>query len=140
MSDKLTLPDLLKSLGVKLDVVYLGYQAEADVPQDKRWPHFLWHVTVSLGQKSHSTDYRAGVGHAKKGTAIPPKAADVVYCLISDAQNGRETFEDFCSNYGYDTDSRKTLDTYLACQVAYSACWRLFGEHYQAVCEAAQDY
>jgi len=28
------------------------------------------------------------------------------YCFVSDAVSGSESFEDFCSNFGYDTDSR----------------------------------
>jgi hypothetical protein len=45
-----------------------------------------------------------------------PEEMDVLYCLYSDAQMGNETFEDFCGNCGYDTDSRQALETYLACQ------------------------
>lgn len=38
-------------------------------------------------------------------------AYDVLACLFVDYS---EDFEDFCSNFGYDTDSRKALDVYLA--------------------------
>lgn len=48
--------------------------------------------------------------------AVAPTAASVLHSLFLDASAGAETFEDFCSNFGYDTDSRKALDTYLACQ------------------------
>lgn len=47
-----------------------------------------------------------------------PKYRDVIWALAMDAQVGSDTFEDFCGNCGYDTDSRKALDTYLACQEA----------------------
>ncbi len=45
-----------------------------------------------------------------------PRFRDVVYSLAIDASCARDSFEDFCGNMGYDTDSRKALDTYLACQ------------------------
>ena len=48
--------------------------------------------------------------------AVPPKLDDVLFCLIMDLDACSETFEDWCSNIGCDTDSRKALDTYLACQ------------------------
>lgn len=45
-----------------------------------------------------------------------PCAADVLYATLLDASLASESFEDFCSSCGYDTDSRKALETYLACQ------------------------
>jgi len=40
------------------------------------------------------------------------------YCFLSDAHSGKETFEDFCGEFGYDTDSRKAENTYNACKKA----------------------
>lgn len=45
-----------------------------------------------------------------------PKLKDILYSLASDYSCASDSFEDFCANCGYDTDSRKALDTYLACQ------------------------
>jgi hypothetical protein len=45
-----------------------------------------------------------------------PSLLEVCYSLTSDAQSGAESFEDFCSNFGYDTDSRKARKTWKACQ------------------------
>ena len=45
-----------------------------------------------------------------------PEIADVLYCLLSDALCGQDTFEDFCNSLGYTTDSRKALEVYLVCQ------------------------
>jgi hypothetical protein len=47
---------------------------------------------------------------------VQPNIADVMHCLLMDASGTEETFEDWCGNYGIDSDSRKALDTYLACQ------------------------
>ena len=47
---------------------------------------------------------------------VPPTVSDVLDCLASDGSglyNG-ETFEQWCAEYGYDTDSRKALRTYTA--------------------------
>jgi hypothetical protein len=58
-----------------------------------------------------------GWGHVDKfGRPKPPKIEDVMYSLLADSYAASGTFAEFCSEYGYDTDSRKALDTYTACQ------------------------
>lgn len=47
---------------------------------------------------------------------VKPCATDVLYALVMDSNADNEGFEDWCSNLGYDTDSRKALETYLQCQ------------------------
>ena len=59
--------------------------------------------------------------------AIKPEIAEVLYCLLNDALCGQDTFEDFCCNYGYDTDSRKALKLYLSCQTAEKDLRKLLG-------------
>lgn len=39
-----------------------------------------------------------------------------------------ENFEDFCNNFGYDTDSIKALKTYKACKKQAEKVSRLFTE------------
>lgn len=45
-----------------------------------------------------------------------PTSASVLYSLLSDSESGQCTFHEFCEAFGYNEDSRKALDTYLACQ------------------------
>lgn len=45
-----------------------------------------------------------------------PRVRDILWSLYMDASGAQESFDDWCSNYGYETDSRRTLETYLACQ------------------------
>jgi hypothetical protein len=45
-----------------------------------------------------------------------PQAADVLSCLISDARSGEESFEDFCSELGYDSDSRQAERIWRTCR------------------------
>lgn len=40
----------------------------------------------------------------------------VVECLLSDAQSGSLSFEHFCSEFGYDSDSRSAQATHNACR------------------------
>lgn len=49
------------------------------------------------------------------------------YCFVSDALCGFESFESFCGDFGYDTDSRKAEKTYKACKRAYAKFERVSG-------------
>lgn len=50
------------------------------------------------------------------GPIEPPELDSVLYCLVSDADAENMGFSDWCGNFGYDTDSRTALATYLECQ------------------------
>jgi hypothetical protein len=64
------------------------------------------------------------------GITSDPTAADVLDCLLSDAQMGTGTFEDFCADLGYDTDSRKAFDTWQACERIAKSLPRFLGDLY----------
>lgn len=44
-----------------------------------------------------------------------PSAADVLHSLLLDAEAAGDSFGDWCANFGYNTDSIKALNTYMAC-------------------------
>lgn len=49
------------------------------------------------------------------------------YCFVSDALYGLESFENFCDEFGYDTDSRKAEKIYKLCKRAYVKFERVSG-------------
>lgn len=59
---------------------------------------------------------------AKKKAAVP-SVYDVLACL---QKCDPGTFENFCSDYGYDEDSRTAMRVYLAVQNEYTQLTRLF--------------
>ena len=71
--------------------------------------------------------------------AVLPKIDDVLYALIMDAEALDYTFEDWCSNCGYDTDSRKAFATYEACKANGEKLKRIVGD-VGAAREKFQDY
>jgi hypothetical protein len=71
--------------------------------------------------------------------ATPPKLDDVLYSLVMDSSACEESFDDWCANYGYDTDSRKALESYLACQES-AAKLRKAGVDIAAERERLQEY
>jgi hypothetical protein len=58
---------------------------------------------------------------------VAPHAADVLHSLALDSSAATQTFADWCSDFGYDTDSRKALATYETCQQAADKLTRVFG-------------
>jgi hypothetical protein len=79
--------------------------------QDPKHPMDHWKCKFNLpGKSGFEVLFSMGQGH--HGQA--PKAEDVLNCLASDAAGvaNARNFEDWCSEYGYDTDSRKAERTY----------------------------
>jgi hypothetical protein len=67
------------------------------------------------GRKLRMTvTFSKGRGH----NGAEPTANEVLDCLASDAAGVESagSFEDWCSEYGYDTDSRKAHKTFKACE------------------------
>ena len=104
-----------------------------------------WSVSFHFGKNVMTLDYWTGLGHrrirdTKTGKQVryqepwggvktlhdaeiqasakpfPPEIADVMDCIISDAQGFENSphFEDWASEYGYDTDSRTAEKTFNA--------------------------
>lgn len=57
-----------------------------------------------------------------------PALANVVYCLLMDATALEQTFDEWCGDFGYDTDSRKAYDLYTRCVDSSRHTRRLFPE------------
>jgi hypothetical protein len=89
---------------------------------DQMAAHF--YCLLSLNQKDFATYYSLGSGHghvSKTTHALifdNPKPEAVLDCLASDVAGVESTrsFDDWASDYGYSTDSRKALATYEAIQ------------------------
>jgi len=50
-----------------------------------------------------------------KKKPILPNMVSFVWCILSDANSGRDDFHDFCGNFGYDEDSRRAEAIWKAC-------------------------
>ncbi len=58
-----------------------------------------------------TTPFWTGSGLSKE-----PTAADVLACLVEDAQSAEESFDGWCATFGYDSDSRKAEGIYQECK------------------------
>jgi hypothetical protein len=73
--------------------------------------------TIARGQKRMTVHYSMGSAFSK-----PPTLADVLDCISADALSveTNDTFESWCAEFDYDTDSRKAERIYNLCE-RYSA-------------------
>jgi hypothetical protein len=68
-----------------------------------------WRCTLKAGRSRWTVPFSMG-----SALLHEPTSAEVLDCLASDASGyeNAHSFEDWCSDYGYDTDSRKAERTY----------------------------
>lgn len=137
-----TLPETLATINIVVEV--LSRPSQTPITDDKGWKHFPWLLRLAKKGspvRSEPIPYKCGIAHVSKlGIPKCPTAADVVHSLILDSSACDMSHSDWCAEYGYDTDSRSGLETYLACQDSGRAIRAFLGEDYKAVAEAAADY
>jgi hypothetical protein len=90
-------------------------------------PHMTRHFRcrISHGRRSFGLYFSQGSGHTEA-----PTLPEVLDCLISDA-SGYENyggFEEWCGEYGYDSDSRKAEKVYRAVKRQAEQLKRTVGE------------
>lgn len=59
----------------------------------------------------------------------------LLYCFVSDARSGLESFDDFCSEFGYDTDSRSAEKIHKLCTKSADKAYKLGIETDQQFCD-----
>ena len=87
-----------------------------------------WAITLlDEDGNPHMFDYFTGLGR-RQGlkSPKPPTVADVLYSLLTDASAEQRNFHEWCSDYGYSTDSISALNTYRACLDTAAALRKCF--------------
>lgn len=77
---------------------------------------------------------------AAKFKPVKPKLIDVLYSLITDSSVIDSTFEEWCGEFGYDTDSRKAERIFQICSDQSVLLKRLLGNNFESIQVALQDY
>lgn len=90
------------------------HQGHGHLPKRKKVRLASWEAPVDLKRWIRTMCDRGTDG--SRTHVIPPTAASVLSCLLSDAQAGDMKFGEFCSEFGYDSDSIKALETHRACE------------------------
>ena len=157
--------DYLNSLFYKWQIFRTG---EDDVSE---WKHDKWCITITRSGDKRTIEqfkYNTAFGHRylqpfavtevkryklKPGTKAystatsnsyyikQPQIAAVLYCLLSDADAGNESFSNWCENFGYNSDSITAFNTYQACEKTAKQLNNLFNrEQLRTLRDLLQDY
>lgn len=107
----------LQTYNIKLSIKYLKHDYHFQDDTDKRDIY-----KIRLSRNRHSYTINFGQSIANQGQE--PTAYDVLACLNKYNPN---SFTDFCSDFGYDTDSRQAERTYKAVCREWAGIQRVFG-------------
>lgn len=123
---------LCSSLGVRAETTYGNDELDAsDGYDDWRRTAHPWTVTLRYGRRRLTVPFWTGSAHTED-----PTAADVLACLVSDARAGEQSFEEFCADFGYDSDSRQAHNTWKACSKLAPRVRRLLGDDFERFARA----
>jgi len=81
-------------------------------------------VTIRHKGNKFSFDFWASIANPK----ITKDSENIFafYCALTDSVSAKESFREFCSNFGYDTDSINANGIYKACQRSLAKFDRVF--------------
>lgn len=95
---------LLAGMGVSFKATYLDHALHFEEDTEAR---DIYRCIFRRGAKRFHVRFGQSLDKSREGE--PPSSYDVVACLTKDDPG---TFEQFCDEYGYDTDSRKMFRLY----------------------------
>lgn len=132
--------DFLQKTHAKMKIEYVGLAVNKEWKEKEK--RCLYEITLTSSRGSMTFDFwdsirnteirtmpfdsytvQANKKLAAKKKAAVPSVYDVLACL---QKCDPGTFEDFCSDYGYDEDSRTAERIYFAAQKEYTQLARLF--------------
>lgn len=90
------------------EVLYMECEELGRIPKSDTndWEHDAFNVTITNTERDirRCFDWKQGIGVEKY-----PEISEVLWALTSDMQYADGTFEDFCADLGYNSDSIKDL-------------------------------
>lgn len=90
---------------------YLGFKSVfTHYDQKTKMDKFI----VVMGNETF--EFGKGTGLRKNGRPVPPTITEFLICISMDCQVGEMGFEEFCSEFGYDSDSRKAYKMWEDCK------------------------
>lgn len=101
-----TIQSFVEEHKIRITVEWTDYN-----PNNPEWNSAdHWKVILKIGRRQMTTYFSKGYGHH----GAEPTAEEVLDCLAQDISGylNARGFEDWCSEYGYDTDSRKAERIY----------------------------
>lgn len=123
----MTIDKFAKKHNLKLQLTKTPFRVGANSDWDAQASHYMYKITATEGDLYNKP---AITGYYSQGSAIKtqPTIADILNALILDTNSvGITSFEDWASEFGYNTDSRKAFDIYHECMKEYEQLKTFFG-------------
>jgi hypothetical protein len=119
--ETISLADFISKHGIKFEQHTVYTRPDGLMSDDM----FHYKVRILCGHKGFGLYFSTG-----KGWNRTPELADVLDCIASDASSyeNAQSFEDWASEFGYDTDSRKAEKMYRAIKRQAEQLKRMLGE------------
>lgn len=132
MPDTLTIAEFVRERSIFMLKEQIDERPDQKI--DDKWEADHWKCTLRRQmpddtRRSMVVYFSKGLGH--KGA--PPTTEEVLDSLASDASSIDQRFEDWCSDLGFDTDSRKAERIYNACVKAAGKLKKFLGPDDAAV-------
>lgn len=115
--------DFCEKYGIKITWNFLGTRANKDWGETQ--VRNMWEFTIKKGRKSYKGIFWDSIANSKHIDPLEPSAYDLLSCLT---KYDPGTFINFCSDFGYDTDSKKDEKTYKAVVKEYEGLRRVLGD------------
>jgi hypothetical protein len=127
----MTIQQFITKHNIGADIKRIPFRLD-NVEWEPNAKHYAF--TISFDGKSLRGQYSQG-----SGIKTFPKCVDVLNALVCDASGIDGTsFDMWCGDYGYDTDSIKASETYRACLKESQDLKRVFGNLYTKLMECEQ--
>lgn len=104
--------------GIKLKINRTTYGQHFAEDKESR---YIFNCTLTRNGKKYTFNFGQSIAAGNQ----EPTMYDILATLT---KYNPETFEDFCSEYGYNTDSIKALNTYKAVKREFNGVNRLFND------------
>ena len=121
--------DFMEKTGTTMKAVYVDHKPYFVDDKESR---DIYRITLKRNGDKYTFRFGQSIHNSDGNT--PPTPYDV---LASITKNDPESFENFCSEYGYDTDSRKALKVYHAVAKEWENVKRLFSDVMEELQEIA---
>jgi hypothetical protein len=95
---------------------------------DAKYENYNNHRVVVRNSKTRTrVQFEFWASLAEPELRKPSDLRNAFECFLTDAIAGEQDFAEFCSDFGYDEDSRKAERIYKACKRAAAQAHRLLG-------------